>query len=51
MIIKHITKRRYVHGGSGIFDIVSTKKALSAGKKAIIDNTDRFATGAVNKNS
>ena len=22
MIIKHKTKRRYVHGGSGIFDII-----------------------------
>ena len=26
-----------------------TKKALSAGQKALIDNTDRLATGAVNK--
>ena len=75
MIIKHKTKRRYVHGGSGIFDIIGkiaskvatkapevlakaqanklinqlTKKALSAGQKALIDNTDRLVTGAVNK--
>ena len=63
MIIKHKTKRRYVHGGSGIFDIIGkfakphanklinqvTKKALSAGQKALIDNTDRLATGAVDK--
>ena len=75
MIIKHRTKRGYVHGGSGVFDIISkiaskvamkapevlaktqanklintvTKKALSAGQKALIDNTDRLATGAVNK--
>ena len=26
-----------------------TKKALSAGQKALIDNSDRLATGAVNK--
>ena len=75
MIIKHKTQRRYVHGGSGVFDIFSkiaskvvskapevlakaqanklinqvTKKALSAGQKALIDNSDRLTTGVVNK--
>ena len=75
MLIKHKVSRNYVHGGSGIFDIIGkiaskaaskapevlakaqanklinevTKKALSAGQKALIDNSDRLATGVVNK--
>ncbi len=75
MIINHRSQRRYVYGGSGIFDVLAKiasrvtsktpevlaraqanklisgviKKSISAGQKALIDNSDRLTTGLVTK--